>query len=89
MIVFQRKPMTHFGEQIDKQHSALVACEREARQVSLLMMNHDLVFYPDSLKDTAGKLQTVKRLTKNLIKLREFIESQWDDPIKTKKLADG
>lgn len=87
MIIFQRKPMTHFGEQIDRLHSALVTCEREARTVSLLMMNHDLVFSPDSVKDTAGKLQTVKRLTKNLIKLREFIEAQWDEPIKTKKSA--
>lgn len=70
--------MTIYGEQMDKLTKALEQCRKEAQACTLLMFNGDLCLYEDMLKNTVGKLQTVKRLTKELAKLRAHIESQYE-----------
>ena len=69
--------MTLYGEQMDKLTKALEQCRKEAQACNMLMFNPDLMLYEDMLKNTVGKLQTIKRLTKELAKLRTHIESQY------------
>ncbi len=69
--------MTDLSYQKEKMEALLRQCLKEANLCAILLGNQDLIFHPDMLKATVGKLQTVKKLAKDLSALRADIEAQW------------
>ncbi len=48
--------MTDLSYQMEKMEALLRTCLKEAKTCTILLGNQDLIFHPDMLKATVGKL---------------------------------